>query len=94
MPEVLEAVATGQPVFVVEGEKDVETARKLNIVATCNAGGANKWRTEHAAYLQGADVIVVPDNDDAGLQHAESVAASLRGVARAGADTNATGAAT
>ena len=81
LPEIQEASASERPVFIVEGEKDVDNLTKLGIVATCNAGGAGKWRVEHAEYLKGADVIIVPDNDAPGRQHAESVAASLTGVA-------------
>jgi hypothetical protein len=81
LPEIQEAIASERPVFIVEGEKDVDNLTKLGIVATCNAGGASKWRAEHAAFLKGADVIIVPDNDDPGRQHAESVAASLTGIA-------------
>jgi hypothetical protein len=36
LPEVLEAPI----VFVVEGEKDVETLREHGFIATTNAGGA------------------------------------------------------
>ena len=83
LPEVLEAIALGQPIFVLEGEKDVENgSSKLGIVATCNAGGAGKWTDEHAAYLTGADVITIPDNDEPGRLHAEDVAESLVGIAR------------
>ena len=32
------------------------------------AGGAKKWKPEHAEFLRGADVVLVPDNDDAGWQ--------------------------
>jgi DNA primase len=81
LPEIQEAIASERPVFIVEGEKDVDNLAKLGVVATCNAGGAGKWHAEHAAHLKGADVIIVPDNDGPGRRHAESVAASLTGVA-------------
>ena len=80
-PDVLEAISAGQPVFVVEGEKDANNGTELGIVATCNAGGAGKWKPQHAAYLKGGDVIVVPDNDSAGRDHAEMVARTLDGIA-------------
>ena len=83
LPELTEAIAYDRPVFVVEGEKDVENAAtKLGITATCNAGGAGKWRPEHAAYMKDADVAIIPDNDDAGRNHAEDVAESLAGIAK------------
>ena len=81
LPELQEAIAQERPVFIVEGEKDVERLAALGATATCNAGGAGKWKAEHAAFLDGADVIIVPDNDDAGEAHADKVARSLKGIA-------------
>ena len=60
----------------------MENLAKLGIVATCNAGGAGKWKGEHAAHLKGADVVIIPDNDPAGQEHAKTVATSLTGVAK------------
>lgn len=82
LPEVAEAIAMGQPIFNVEGEKDADNLAKLGITATCNAGGAGKWRPEHAAYLKDADVIVLPDNDPAGRDHVRVVRETLSGVAK------------
>lgn len=81
LPEVIEAIGKESTVFVLEGEKDVLTAARMGIPATCNAGGAGKWTIEHAAYLKGADVVLVADKDPAGQRHMEDVAASLVGVA-------------
>jgi putative DNA primase/helicase len=66
-------------VYVVEGEKDVAALRAVGSVATTNPGGAGKWRDEYAEQLRAAGVecvVVLPDNDDAGRQHAETVARS------------------
>lgn len=78
LPELL---ASKDLVFVVEGEKDVETLVTMGLVATTNAGGAGKWRDEYSATLRGRRVIVLPDNDEPGRKHAQQVAASLEGVA-------------
>lgn len=69
-------------VMVVEGEKDVETAVSAGIIATCNPMGAGKWSDEYSQYLKGANVVVVPDEDEPGLAHAKAVCESLKGVAR------------
>lgn len=74
-----------QIVFIVEGEKDVETLERHKHVATCNPGGAGKWSAVAAVaatMLQGRDVAVIADRDDVGRAHAEEVAASLQSVAR------------
>jgi DNA primase len=82
LPELIEAIAADHPVLVVEGEGKVDLLWSWNIPATCNAGGAKKWRPEHSAFLKDADVVLVPDNDDAGWQHVSEVGASLVGIAR------------
>jgi predicted P-loop ATPase/5S rRNA maturation endonuclease (ribonuclease M5) len=81
LPELLKGVKAGATIFVVEGEKDVEAARSLSLVATCNPMGAGKWRDEYAEALVGARVVVIADKDEPGRKHAAAVAASLRGKA-------------
>lgn len=82
LPEVKQAVTLHQPIYIVEGEKDVESLRAIGLVATCNRGGAGKWEDSYTAALSDADVIVLPDNDQAGKDHAALVAARLRGTVR------------
>jgi hypothetical protein len=53
LPHLL--AANGRTVHVVEGEKDVLALEKLGLVATCNPGGAGKWRQDFAQYLRGAN---------------------------------------
>src|SRR5262245_30839349 len=77
LPELIEDIALEHVIFVVEGEKDVDNLRALGIPATCNAGGAGKWREDLNRYLEGADVIVVPDNDAPGRKHATAIANEL-----------------
>jgi hypothetical protein len=81
LPELLEAIAAHRVIFVVEGERKVDALAKWNFPATCNAGGAKNWKPGHAEYLKGADVIILPDNDDAGRSHANVVGESLQGIA-------------
>lgn len=68
-------------VYVVEGEKDVENLEALGYVATTNPGGAKKWLPQYTASLQGRRVVVLPDNDKPGEEHAQMVAHALSGVA-------------
>lgn len=80
LPEVLEAPI----VFVVEGERDVETLREHGFVATTNAGGAkSRWAPQYTEALRGREVILVPDNDQPGWKRASVIArALLHNVAR------------
>ena len=81
LPAVLASIAAGEPVYVVEGEKDVHTLAAWGIAATCNPGGAGKWLPVYAPHFAGADVVILPDNDEPGRKHAGEVAAALRGAA-------------
>ena len=81
VPYRLPAVLKSKIVFIVEGEKDCHSLEKLGLVATCNPGGAGKWRHEYREHFQGKTVYVIPDADGPGRKHAESVAQSLQDVA-------------
>jgi AAA domain/CHC2 zinc finger len=82
LPELLEAIDNGNFVVIVEGEAKVDLLRSWNVPATCCAGGANKWRAEHSEFFGRADVVIVPDNDAPGREHADIVAQSLKGIAK------------
>lgn len=77
LPEVLSAVKDGKTIYICEGEKDVNAAFLIGLVATCNAGGAGKWTDQYSDSLKGAKVVILPDNDPAGKEHARRVAKSL-----------------
>lgn len=66
LPQMVQAVKSGKQIFFVEGEKDVDTLNKLGLTAvTC--GSAEDWKEEFAHYFTGAKVVILPDNDDAGI---------------------------
>jgi hypothetical protein len=77
LPDLIEDLAQDRTVFLVEGEKDVDRLRSLGIPATCNPAGAGKWRDEFSPIFGGADIVILPDNDEAGCEHAEKVARSI-----------------
>lgn len=82
LPRVLDAIESGEPIYVVEGEKDVLAAERAGLTATCNAGGAGGWTRAHAGWLAGAQlVVIVADRDAPGYRRAEKVADSLAGLA-------------
>jgi hypothetical protein len=77
LPQLLQA----EIVFVVEGEKDVATLEHLGLVATCNPGGAGKWRPSYNVHFKRKRVIILPDNDEPGRTHAQDVARNLYDLA-------------
>lgn len=68
-------------VYVVEGEKDADRLWSLSLPATTNAGGAGKWRDDYTRQLVASGVgcvAILPDNDEPGSQHAETIARSCQ----------------
>ncbi|WP_208072799.1 AAA family ATPase [Bradyrhizobium barranii] len=63
LPELMEAIANGHTVFVVEGEKDADNCAKQGIVATTNPGGVGKWSDHLTSFFRDADVVIIQDND-------------------------------
>lgn len=81
LPELLEAIARKDVVFIVEGEKGADRLTRLGLPATCNPGGANNWPDELTSYFRDAVAVILPDNDAVGREHAKLVAAKLKGTA-------------
>ncbi|MBA7537549.1 DNA primase [subsurface metagenome] len=69
-------------IFIPEGEKDCDNLAKIGILATTNSGGAGKWRKEYNKFFKDREVILLPDNDEVGIKHAQDVGKSLKGIAK------------
>lgn len=80
LPELL-AADPALTVFVVEGEKDADRLAAAGLIATTSVMGAGKWRPEYAEALKDRHVVVVPDNDPPGREHADAVIASALSTA-------------
>jgi hypothetical protein len=81
LPELIEAITAKRDVVIVEGEKDVEALRGLDITATTCPGGAGKWRDDYNQHFKDASVVIVGDNDEPGRNHTCDVAKALAPVA-------------
>ena len=81
LPELLQGVKESKPILLLEGEKDVDSAMAMGLIATTFVGGAGKWRDEYSEYLNGADVVLIPDNDNPGLKGMTEIATKLQGTA-------------
>jgi len=82
LPELLKAVKEGTDIYIVEGEKDVNRLKAERLVATCNPGGAGKWRPQYSDSLAGANCIIIGDYDIPGQNHAKQVANMTYGKAK------------
>lgn len=83
LPAILASAPDDDPILIVEGEKDADNLAAIGFVATCNPGGAGKWlsTTPFVDPFRGRLVVILPDNDNPGRQHAQDVACKLQGIA-------------
>jgi putative DNA primase/helicase len=68
-------------IYWPEGEKDVDTLNRLDLLATTFGGTGDGLPEGCAAYFVGRDVVVLADNDAGGRQHAEKKATLIAPVA-------------
>ena len=67
-------IKDGDTVYVTEGEKACDAARSIGLVAVSPMNGAKSPHKTDWSKVKGHDVVILRDNDDAGLQFAEKVA--------------------
>jgi putative DNA primase/helicase len=81
LPELMQGVKDSKQILLLEGEKDVDRAMGMGLIATTFYGGAGKWRQEYLEYFRGVDVVLIPDNDNPGLKGMTEIAKKLHGTA-------------
>lgn len=77
LPQVIAA----KTVICCEGEKDCDSLTAWGITATTNPMGSRNWKPHYNDFLRGKHVVVLPDNDEAGIAHAEKLKAEVLPVA-------------
>lgn len=81
---LLADAADDEIVYIVEGEKDVETLARCSRVAVSMKRFGGGYMSEFIAPLSGRNLVLIPDNDDHGVREAKQFAAhvnKLPGVA-------------
>ena len=82
LADIQEAVEGRSIIFYVEGEKAAERLAALGVPVTTNPMGAGKWFEGFETYFEGADVVILPDNDEPGRKHRDLLASKLAPVAQ------------
>jgi hypothetical protein len=77
LPELRQATAAGRVVYITEGEKAADALGSLGVVATTSHAGAGNWSPELNQYFAGANVVVVPDNDQVGWNYTHRIVEAL-----------------
>ena len=74
-------IAEGKPIFIPEGEKDVDTLTKRGYTAL-TYGGSGDWQSEFATLFKGAAVYILADNDEPGRKVANAILSDLKEIAK------------
>lgn len=73
---------SGKQVVIVEGEKDCEfVISHYDILCTSPPNGSQSWHDGFNPVFMGADVVIMPDNDEPGLKLARQIYDALSGIA-------------
>ncbi len=79
----LHEIVPAEQVFILEGEAKADLLAAWGLAATClDTGAESKWKASYTPHLAGKDIVIVPDNDQAGEAYLQTVARALHGVAR------------
>lgn len=79
-PKVKKAIEKDNNIYIVEGEKDVETLKKYGFVATTIY--SKKWDNKYTEQLKGAKVVFIGDTGEAGEQFKKLIYDNLKGVVK------------
>lgn len=82
VPYRLDALTEAATVYMCEGEKDADTLAAQGYVATTTCGGASGWLDAYAEYFTDKNLIICPDQDEAGREYGKRIAESCAMVAK------------
>ena len=85
LPKVLDGIKNDKTIFFVEGEKCVDEIFKLGLIGTTTAFGARGFSSYSADYvtsLTGANIVILPDNDESGKAYAKDVLSVIKNVVK------------
>lgn len=81
VPYNLPAVCKASKIYFVEGEKCADAVIRQGYCATTlDSGAKSKWLPEYNQYFTNKEIVVVPDNDEPGIQYAKRIASQLAGA--------------
>lgn len=75
------AIAEDKPIFIPEGEKDVDTLVKHGYTAF-TYGGCGDWQVAFADLVKNANVIILADNDRPGTTVANTILEDIQSVVK------------
>ena len=81
LKDLNKAIAENRPIFIPEGEKDVDMLTKRGYTAL-TYGGSGDWQSEFATLFKDAEVYILADNDEPGRKVANAILSDLKEIAK------------
>lgn len=81
LPGLLRAISNQKPIFLVEGEKDVDKLYECGLTATTSIDSLS-WSDEFTEVLKDADIVILYDMDKTGFERRELLCQRLVGRVR------------
>jgi 5S rRNA maturation endonuclease (ribonuclease M5) len=78
LPDVMKA----DTVAICEGEKDANAITKLGWCGTATVGGSKGWLSAYGDYFRDKEVLLFPDQDEAGKAYRDAVLESIGPIAK------------
>ena len=75
------AIIENKPIFIVEGEKDVDTLTQYGYIAF-TYGSSNDWQNDFVKVVEGANVYILADNDAAGKKVSTTILHNITNVVK------------
>lgn len=75
------AITENKPIFIPEGEKDVDTLTNQGYTAF-TYGGCGDWQADFAEVIEGADVVILADNDEPGIKVANTILNDIQPIVK------------
>lgn len=81
LPELFKAISNNEPIFLVEGEKDVDKLYACGLTATTSLDSLS-WPDEFTRLLTDADIVILYDMDKTGFERRDLLCQKLNGRVR------------
>ena len=79
---IQKAIKDNKQIIICEGEKDISNLKEKGFSAAFCVGSCKDWLPEYAELVKGANLVVIADYDDPGIEYAKRVISDCLPVAK------------
>lgn len=73
----------GDVIYFLEGELKADLFTSWGLIATTlDSGAKSQWRVSYTRFFEEREIIIIPDNDEAGEGYLQTIATALHGMTK------------